>query len=487
MVGLCGIGLGLIPTVHTPQKKKPEESYNNYTMKYDVLETQWADAILLETQVARIIRDQEKTGWLLDQGRCQELIDELNRRIEETDRHILPLTKPRVIRDTEVKAPFKKDGKLSDRVLRYFGENAGDYIRGPFTKLSFETINLGSATQVKEYLFSIGWEPDEWNVKETLDPYGRTQYTKTTPKLTTSSLLKLGKVGELLDHRTVLTHRRNQLEGFLRNVREDGRIEARANSIGTNTCRMTHSIVVNVPKAKDSVFFGKEMRSVFTVPEGKLLVGGDAAGLENRIIVHFLGNPDAIPIFTEGDFHTKFWKAIEQFCSTRDQAKNIEYAYFFGASDNKLARMADRIPVGTPMSDIGPQIRAAINDKVKGLDDLIQRVKLSSRSGYVVGLDNRKLRVRGEHSAFNTLIQGSGAIFMKRVLVILDNWIQSCYIDAKFVANIHDEFVLEVAEDQALFVKALFEEAIREAARYYKLKCPMMAGVKIGKNWSELK
>jgi len=444
----------------------------------DVLDTPWRDAILLEMEVARIIQEQQQHGWLLDQEACKKYIGELNELITSTDNEILPLVKPRVIRDTEVSAPFRKDGTLAERVRKYYGPDIYNVVRGPFTKLGFENINLDSPVQVKEYLYSIGWEPDEWN-------YDKVTKEKKSPKLTTSSLLKLGRVGELLDHRTVLTHRRNQLEGFLKNVRPDGRIEARANTIGTNTTRMTHSIVVNVPKAKDSVFFGKQMRSVFIVPPGYDLVGGDAAGLENRIIVHFLNNPAVIPIFTEGDFHAKFWKAIEMFCSTRDQAKNIEYAYFFGAQDPKLAAMVDRIPEGFRKANIGPAIRAAINDKVPGLDDLIQRTKQASRVGYVIGLDGRKLRVRGEHSAFNTLIQGSGAIFMKRALVILDNWIKCAKLSANFVGNFHDEFQLEVKEEHSQAVKLLFEEAIKEAARYYNLNCPMVGEVKIGKRWSE--
>ncbi|MGI0010129.1 MAG: DNA polymerase [Nitrosopumilaceae archaeon] len=443
----------------------------------DVLETPWADAIQLEMKVAEIIKDQANHGWVLDKELCEKHIKELNEYLEDTDRQILPFTKPRIIRGSEISEPFTKSGRLRVNVSNYFGALA-PCVGGPVSKVEFEQINLGSTEQVKEYLFSIGWAPDEFN-------YNKVTKKRTSPKLTTTSLLKLGKVGELLDHRTVLTHRRNQLQGFLANVRPDGKIEARANSLGTNTCRMTHSIVVNVPKAKEQVFFGKQMRSVFTVPDGYDLMGGDAAGLENRMIVHFLNNPAVIPIFTEGDFHVTFWKAIERFCTTRDQAKNIEYAYFFGAKDWKLGAMADIVPPGFKKEDVGAAIRLAINDKVPGLDDYIQRVKLFSKCGYVIGLDGRKLRTRGEHSAFNTLIQGSGAIFMKRVLVILDDWIKRMNLDAHFVGNFHDEFQLEIREGQSHVVKLLFEQAIKSAALYYKLNCPMVGEVKVGKRWSE--
>lgn len=445
-------------------------------MKYDVLETPWKDAIELEQEIARIIHVQQENGWLLDSVKCKELIDELNKRIEDTDNQILPLTKPRVIRDSEVSDPFRKDGTISERVRKYFGADRTEFVRGPFSKIGFESINLGSVSQVKEYLFSIGWQPDEWNIDVTTGE-------KTSPRLTSTSLLRLGTVGELLDHRTVLTHRRNQLEGFLRNVREDGRIEARATTIGTPTMRMRQSIVVNVPKAKDHVFFGKEMRSIFTVPEGYWLVGGDAGGLENRCVLHYLNNPVLIPVFIEGDFHTKFLELNKDFLSNRDNAKTAEYALLFEAKDWKLGDIAEIRPVGLTKEQIGAMIRASMDKLLPGLNDLIKRTQLDASKGWIAGLDGRKIRIR--HAPFNSLIQSCGAIFMKRVLVILMNYISKFQIDAKLLGTFHDEFQFQVRDGQEQLVKCLFEQSVKEAERYYNFRCPMIGEVKISKRWSE--
>ena len=40
----------------------------------------------------------------------------------------------------------------------------------------------------------------------------------------------------------------------------------------------------------------------------------------------------------------------------------------------------------------------------------------------ISGLDGRQLQMRSAHSALNTLLQGAGAIVMKKALVILDEW-----------------------------------------------------------------
>src|SRR5690242_13872299 len=97
----------------------------------DVLDTDWKDAILLELEVAKIIQEQQVNGWLLDLNRCQELIDELNGLIKETDDQILPLTKAKVVKGTEISNPFTKSGNLAVRVVNYFGEDYAPRVKGP--------------------------------------------------------------------------------------------------------------------------------------------------------------------------------------------------------------------------------------------------------------------------------------------------------------------------------------------------------------------
>ena len=93
--------------------------------------------------------------------------------------------------------------------------------------------------------------------------------------------------------------------------------------------------------------------------------------------------------------------------------------------------------------------------------------------------------MRHPHAALNTLLQGGGAIVMKRGLVMLDSLIRLQTLDAKFVANIHDEWQMEVREDIANFVGRLAVDCIQTAGNYYKLSCPMDGEYTIGDNWSE--
>jgi DNA polymerase I len=57
--------------------------------------------------------------------------------------------------------------------------------------------------------------------------------------------------------------------------------------------------------------------------------------------------------------------------------------------------------------------------------------------------------VRSEHAALNTLLQGAGAIVMKKALVILHEKIKCGIINASFCANVHDEWQIEVPQEDA--------------------------------------
>ena len=58
-------------------------------------------------------------------------------------------------------------------------------------------------------------------------------------------------------------------------------------------------------------------------------------------------------------------------------------------------------------------------------------------------------------------------------------------IDYKFVANIHDEWQIEVRESQSEFTGELAVKNIIKAGEHFNLRCPMDGEYKIGDNWSE--
>lgn len=445
---------------------------------------QWEEALLLEHKIADIIARQERYGVLFDRELGLELVSKLDDLISTCDDELRNKAPVRVVcpYSTFIKEPFKIDGSLRKAVVDWCQKEhlTESYVAGPFTRISFEKINLGSQEQVKNWLTSIGWKPTEWNEKDG---------EATSPKLTEDSFESLPDgIGEALKNRTMYSHRRNQIQGWIDNVREDGRIGAGANPCGTPTGRMRHRTVVNVPAAR--AFLGHECRALFKVKPGYMMVGYDADALELRGLGHYMDDTQFTEAILNGrkedgtDIHTVNQRAAN--ITTRDNAKTFIYAFIYGAGDEKLGAV-----VGGSKTD-GAELRKAFLKSYPKLDKLISEVKRAAKKGWIRGIDGRKIWLRTDtfgkvkdHSALNALIQSTGAILMKEVAVFLDRLVLEANLDASKIIDMHDEAQWEVLEKDVESFKELVFEAVSKVNSKYNLKCPLKTNVDVGLNWSE--
>ena len=95
--------------------------------------------------------------------------------------------------------------------------------------------------------------------------------------------------------------------------------------------------------------------------------------------------------------------------------------------------------------------------------------------------------VRSEHSALNTLLQGAGAIVMKKALTLLDSMARTHKYKYKFVGNIHDEIQTEVFDMDARSFGMIAVLAIKEAGKAFNLNCPLDGEYKLGETGNETK
>lgn len=283
----------------------------------DVLNTDWASPLLLEQKVQKIIAEQERYGWLFDMESAVLLEQEILGEIKKIDEQLSPLLPPKRIKieKPEVDSPFRKDGQLADRVSKWLAMPPV----GPFSKVDWEPFNLNSVAQVKDFLLTIGWEPDEWNYNDDGE--------RSSPKLTESSLDGVEHpLGKHIAKREVLCHRQGLVTGLIAAVRDDGRIPSKINTIGAATHRGTHSVIANFPKAKDKVLYGKAIRSLMIVPEGYAQVGCDAKGLQSRCLAHYVNDPEFTHATINGDLHSDNLLVCQDLVPDRDVMKNVLYA-----------------------------------------------------------------------------------------------------------------------------------------------------------------
>lgn len=108
------------------------------------------------------------------------------------------------------------------------------------------------------------------------------------------------------------------------------------------------------------------------------------------------------------------------------------------------------------------------------------------RKQWLRGLDGRKLYVRHDHAALNTLLQSAGSIVVKAATVYARKAIKNRKLDAKQVGHFHDEVQYECRDEAtAKLVGELFIQGIKWAEQRMSIRCPLDGEYKIGRNWAE--
>jgi len=421
-----------------------------------------------------LMRKQKMFGVLFDEDRALKLYSEIQKEYNQYAEDMRSIFPPIF----KMKGTFKTCRLTPKRDNSRLGYQAGTEV----WKCEVVEFNPNSRQHIATSLtIKYGWVPTK------LTPTGQPQVDesvlKSLPYPEAKSLAWL----MLLKKRLGQIHDGDN--GWLKLVKDDGRIHGSVNSNGAVTGRCTHSgpNMAQVPathSGPDGVLWGAEgvwgadCRALFKAPAGRVIVGCDASGLELRMLAHYMARHDGgayVKVILEGDVHSVNQKAAG--LPTRDNAKTFIYGFLYGAGDAKIGEI-----VGGSRGK-GRALKKKFLSGLPALKALSEGVQVGAKRGFLRGLDGRILRVRHKHAALNTLLQGAGAALMKKAAVIL--WQTADPKRYDFILNVHDEWQAEVDEDYAKEFAGLSEEAIREAGRQLGLRCPMDGEAKIGNNWME--
>ena len=424
------------------------------------------DSLELEHDVQRIIQQQIRNGWLLDSPKARDLVAELQEKSYELEEIVQKVFLPLPTFYKAIVPKVKKDGSYSIVGLKFLGER-WEEVGGPFSRIDWPIFNLASRQQIGRYLKHFGWKPKA--------------FTETGHPIVSEDILKNVKgipEAELIASYLLVGKRIAQVRSWLEAANEDtGRVHGYVNTNGAVTGRMTHSKPNLAQVPSSSSLYGPECRSCWIVPKGYKLVGIDASGLELRMLAHFMDDADYTNTILTGDIHTANQKAAG--LDTRNQAKTFIYAYLYGAGDEKIGSIAGGGRV------VGKRLKDSFLKATPALAKLKENVAQSAAKGYITGLDGRKVFIRSEHAALNSCLQSAGSLIMKQALIILDRYAILWGIDYKFVGNIHDEFQVEVREDQASKFGALAASCIEAAGIHFKLRCPLAGEFNVGNSWAD--
>ena len=393
----------------------------------------------LEHSVAWICKDQEDNGFEFDKEGAVKLYEELTTRMHRIEKDLQQVFPPIV----EERYSDKTGKKLKDKVT---------------------VFNVGSRQQIAERLAGKG------AVWKELTPAGK-------PKVDEATLKKQTHIPEakIILRYLLCQKRASHVDSWIKAVGEDNRIHGRVRHIGAVTGRMAHSNpnMAQVPAVRAE--YGKQCRELFTVPDGRVLVGADASGLELRMLAHYMNDENYTNEILTGDIHTANQKAAG--LDNRDDAKTFIYAFLYGAGDAKIGSI-----VGGSAAH-GKRLKTAFLKNTPALADLRAETMADAETGFLTGLDGRRIRVRSAHAALNTLLQGAGAVVMKQAIVILYDLLER--VDFKLVAQVHDEWQIECRPEDADFIGKSCVNAMVFAGEVLQLNCPLDGEYRIGTSWCD--
>jgi len=484
-----------------------------YDPRYD-----WKYATYLSNRLFSILGKQEAYGWLLDQkwaNKSLNTLDRWRRWIETVLYPRLPMIT--ICEETKkedvlsyVKKPFNKDGSYSANMEKWFAQTSlspaeqrwrleSKQVGNQFSRVQFRHVDPNKRVESIDYLLSVGWIPDQWNTNDDGE--------RTSPKLSKNDNFVgvKGKVGKMMAKLMQVKSRRSYIAGYLVRVRKDGRMSSRVTGLA-ETGRAKHADIVNVPNAE--AFFGKWMRKIFSSPDDKVLIGTDSAGCQNRMLAARVGDPTFTNTLIHGkkedktSIHFINQAAVKEagYVVKYGMMKNLNYAFMFGASDNKLGSM-----IGKGKED-GGRIREAFLGVSAGFEELLESITAEWRgnakqrknpwgktewyNGWVTGLDGRPIFIDSEHKLLVYLLQSDEAIMMSAAYVFLYDWLTEegfvWGVDWAYVNWNHDEYTLEVSPEHVDRIRYLSEQAITKAGEYFHIACPHEGESNVGNNWYDI-
>jgi hypothetical protein len=227
----------------------------------------------------------------------------------------------------------------------------------------------------------------------------------------------------------------------------------------------------------------KDLKAIFCVPPGYVYLYPDYSNMEMRGAAYYGNEKEWVIALNSGlDGHT--WTAAMLFGKTmaevtseeRGLAKTCNFLLIYGGGPKALAEELD-IPVDDATALYNKYFNALPHLKKykKELEIQVQK------TGYVKLLHGRRRWLDKDkcYKAFNTLVQGSCAMFIKERLIVLKKRLKGL---AEIIALIHDEVVVRSRIENYFVVKAIMKEVL-EVSPFPGSLMPIDFGISIT-NWA---
>jgi hypothetical protein len=470
---------------------------------------------------------QESARWKLNVGETEKLELMFSEKFEEAKLALearMPKVAVKKVKERP-KKPYKMNTKLSAsglawRILvedwvdpeEYHHGDPMDF-KGDVEYISgYKEPNAGSPAQIKNWLVSVGWEPQSF--KHVRDK--NTNKTRKIPQIKNQEteelcesiveLIEYEPALEYLREMSVIKHRLGVVSGFLKNVDEEGYVYAAIQGL-TNTLRFKHKVCVNLPSVRKP--WGKEIRGLLIASsDDKELCGSDMSSLEDRTKQHYMWKHDpeyvmemqsegfdphldmclaaSLMNISDSDWYKAFDKELasdEEYRNyskmglIRHAGKGTNYAATYGATGPTIARAAGVRP------EVGEQLFEAYWQRNWSLTAIADECIVKNSRG-MKWLWNPVAKIwfwlKAEKDRFSTLNQGTGTY-------AFDRWLYHVIEQRpQLTAQFHDEGVWELVKGNREAMSKILKEAMRRTNEELKLNRELGCDIDFGDSYADI-
>ena len=433
-------------------------------------------ALKLEHDFALAIEKQIRSGFPFDVDACLDLVDDLRTKQATLEAHLKELFPPK---------------KIETVFVPKVNNASRGYVKGqPFTKVMHEEFNPGSRQQIVDRLRTkYGWVPEKSTEKGNPsiddDVLNALPYPEAKP-LAEYMLIKK-RLGQIADGNNAWLKLVNDETGCMHG-------DVVTNGCITGRCAHRNPNMGQVPAGYSE--YGKECRGLFHAPDGWTLIGVDAKALELRCLAGYLAYWDGgeyARVVTDESIDIHIYNQEMFGVATRDISKRLLYGLLYGCGGLKAGTIIDQVNEKDE-SILYEMGRTAINSFMKGIPALKKlKDKIANNiaaRGYLIGLDGRPLFCRSDFKGLNVLLQSSGALIMKQVVIELHNKMHDLgYVygyDWQQNAMIHDEIEVSCPPAMVDTLTSVALESFPTAQQFFNFQCPIDGNAKIGRTWYEV-
>ncbi len=304
-------------------------------------------------------------------------------------------------------------------------------------------------------------------------------------------------VNDILEYRQLTKLNSTYAIGLGSFIADDGRIHGTFNQTITATGRIssTEPNLQNIPMRME---LGRLIRKAFIPKDGYVFVDADYSQVELRVLAHLSDDKVMKNAFQNNiDIHSTtasevFGVPIDEVTPLqRRHAKAVNFGIVYGISAFGLSE-----DLGISRKEASDFI-AKYYDTYKNIKEYLdEQVAFAKENGYVRTMfgrirpipelksSNFMQRSFGERVAMNSPIQGSAADIIKIAMLHVNMKLKELGLKSQLILQIHDELLIETAEDEVETVKKILVDEMMHAA---DMSVPLEVGVASGRDWYEAK